>query len=110
MNKKQGFLTGCPGMSSGMDHRHPLKNNHFGIYFEPADNAPDDCGYVFYQNTSDEKDKANAQIDRLCIPVIEAIRDKCTWNGGEVKNECGTFKYQSCKLGRPCLWGSSGVS
>lgn len=86
----------------------PTSNNEYHAWFEKAEDAPEDCDYLFGQNGSDDDDAVGARIDALCEPPFQAIRDKCTWNGGEVKNQCGTFKYQSCPRGHDCQPGSPG--
>jgi len=96
----QGITVRCPG--GGGSQRLPINNNYYRAWFEKADDAPEDCNYLFNQGGSDNDDEVGVRVDALCIPVFEAIRDKCTWNGGEAKNQCGTFKYQSCS------WKSGG--
>ena len=97
----------CPGRPSGTFHI-PVANNGYYAWFEKAEDAPADCEYLFGQNGSDNDDMVGPRIDALCFPPFEAIRDKCTWNGGEVKNQCGTFKYQSCPYSGGCEPGSPG--
>lgn len=84
----------------------PINNNDFYAHFEQADDAPDDCNSLFDQGGSDDEGEVNGRIDALCIPALQAIKDKCTWNGGEVRNICGMFKYQSTPRGYQVVWGS----
>ncbi|SPO03657.1 uncharacterized protein DNG_06340 [Cephalotrichum gorgonifer] len=97
---------GCPNAGAGT--QNPIQNNHYGAQFEKADNAPEECNYLFGLGGSDNDDEVGVRVDALCIPVFEAIRDKCSWNGGEAKTPCGTFKYQSCPLGSKCNFGNPG--
>lgn len=100
---------GCPLKSQGKQS-DPVQNNNYWAWFEKADNAPKDCKYLFRQAGSsiNNDNEARPRVDALCIPAFEAIRDKCPWNGGEVKNQCGTFKYMSCPYVRDCKPGSPG--
>lgn len=101
---------GCPGRSDfDRGDYPPVRYNHYDAFFEKADDAPEDCDYLFGQGGSDNDDEVGARVDALCIPAFEAIKEKCTWNGGEVKNACGTFKYQSCPNGGTCKPGSPGT-
>lgn len=94
----------CPG-GAQVKRPNPLFDNHYDAWFEKANDAPADCRYLFKQGGSTDDNAVGARVDALCIPAFEAIRDKCPWNGGEVRNQCGTFKYQSCVLGAPCKVG-----
>ena len=53
---------------------------------------------------------AALQVDALCLPVLREIVNKCTWNGGQASNKCGTFKFQSCVKGIGCQWGNPGFN
>lgn len=105
IKKDIGISVGCPGQWSGRNDS-PVKNNHYNAWFERANDVPEDCDYLFRQGDFDDDNEVGIRVDALCIPVFKTIRDKCTWNRGEVKNQCGTFKYQSCSLGVLCKWGS----
>lgn len=96
--KKEGVDVACPGSTGGRDL--PIVNNHYDAWFEKADGAPEDCNYLFSEGASE--DEAAGPVDVLCVPAFVAIRNKCFWNGGEVRNKCGTFKYQSCPKGGVC--------
>lgn len=93
----------------------PHANDDFKIRFERADDAPDDCEYVFskYVDISLNDPYHNdvpLRVDAFCIPVLQEIVDKCTWNGGEAKNPCGRFKFQSCVKDKGCKWGDPGFN
>ncbi|KAM0645771.1 hypothetical protein ACHAQF_000085 [Verticillium nonalfalfae] len=77
----------------------PVSNNKYFAWFKPADKAPEDCRYLFGDNDAKDDDAVGARVDALCIPAFEAIKKKCSWNGGEVKNQCGTF----VALNKGCL-------
>ncbi|KAI9163909.1 Leucinostatins biosynthesis cluster protein T [Paramyrothecium foliicola] len=94
----------CPGM--GTLPRGPISDNKYLAWFVKADNAPEDCNYLFRQGDYKNDDEVGVRVDSLCIPAFDAIRDHCPWNGGEVKNHCGTFKYQSCTFNRNCPPGA----
>jgi hypothetical protein len=100
-------ILGVGGYTGGNENKEEstVVNNHYDIRFEKADNAPDDYNYLFKLGSSDNTDKVGVRVDTLCILALEAIRDKCTWNGGEARNQYGTFKYQSNSPGYPSKCG-----
>lgn len=96
------------------DIYNPLPHyyNEFRMILERADDAPDDCKYLFPdpqdRNIDEIREGMASRIDALCVPMLQEIAGECTWNGGEVKNQCGTFKFQSCVEGKGCKWGDPG--
>ena len=106
-NARNGVSVDCPGLNvpKGWPAVKPIESNTYWAYFEQADKAPEYCKSLFEGGGSGNKNDVDARIDTLCVPAFEAIQKKCTWNGGEVKNQCGTFKYQSCPIGKICAPG-----
>lgn len=82
----------------------PVNSNVYKAKFVLAENTQPDCGFIFGNNATD--DATLERVPPLCVPAFSAIRDKCPWSGGEVKNGCGTFYYWSCpKENQGCLPG-----
>ncbi|CRK41581.1 hypothetical protein BN1723_015939 [Verticillium longisporum] len=98
-NASRNIEVRCPGRRGPWE---PVSNDRYHAWFKFADEAPEDCRYLFGDNGAKNDDAVGARVDALCIPAFEAIKKKCSWNGGEVKNQCGTFVYQSCPLSRWC--------
>lgn len=106
----RGVAVGCNQAIKDIYRPRPHYYNTFRMMFEKADDAPDDCDYLFsptyfddhYYKTLPLRTNAN---NALCVPVLQEIATKCSWNGGEAKNPCGTFKFQSCFREHGCKWG-----
>lgn len=96
----------CPGRSADKDVTHGVWTNTFPAWFEKAPDAPADCDYLLASNRASD-DVKRPFAENLCVPALETIREKCPWNGGEVKNKCGTFKYQSCRSDKTCKGAGS---
>lgn len=101
--RDEGIEVPCP-MDTGGSQR-PISNNHYQAWFEKADDAPADCDYLFGGKGGDDEGAVDERVDKLCVPAFVAIGNRCNWTGGEVKNQCGTFKYQSCPNGENCKPG-----
>lgn len=99
--EENGIDVACPGHTGG--NTLPIANNNYDAWFDKADDAPAECDSLF--QGGDDNDEVGARVDALCVPAFMAIRNKCNWNGGEAKNKCGTFKYQSCPLDGNCKPG-----
>ena len=113
INDNNGLGVQCIQPIKDLWNPLPHYHNDFRITFERADDAPDGCEYVFSKYVDTSLDypyeyDVPLRIDVFCTPVLQVIMDKCTWNGGEAKNPCGTSKFQSCIKGKGCKWGDPG--
>lgn len=70
---------------------HPILKSTYQVFFDLDENAPEKCKSLF------TKDADDGVVESRCLPALQAIKEKCPWNGGVAWNECGRFVYQTCK-------------
>lgn len=81
----------------------PATYNHYDATFTIASNAPELCKQLYT-----EQGKQDVEVQNFCQKPLKEIRNKCEYNGGRVKSDCGEWTLQSCPNGGICKVGEPG--
>ncbi|KAI9042991.1 uncharacterized protein KD926_004782 [Aspergillus affinis] len=80
--------------SDSWTQRDPVENNHYFAGYVFDDDAADECHQLW-------EDDSSSFVNSLCSTPLQAIREKCEWNGGRVRNGCGEWWLGTCKQNEP---------
>lgn len=73
--------------------------NDWIVEFEPKSDAPPRCQGVF---TGAQNEASGSAVDGgqeardSCVKAVETVSQVCDWTGGEIQDDCGTYRWFSC--------------
>jgi hypothetical protein len=77
----------------------PVDNNIYNSGYTLVTPPPEDCKHLYSSGST----KLQQQ---LCSDPLAAIINNCPYNGGQVKNACGSWWLQSCPFEEKCAIGN----